>query len=82
MHPTSPITGQFSNIALKLVDEAAVISAPEPIEINTSASKKLMALFGAGSRKPASTAKIDLSPSPKKAGLLASLKSSVKRKSA
>lgn len=82
MHPASPITGQFSNIALKLVDEAAVISAPEPIEINTSASKKLMALFGGGSRKPASTAKIDLSPSPKKAGLLASLKSSVKRNSA
>ncbi len=82
MHPSSPITGQFSNIALKLVDEAAVISAPEPIEINTSASKKLMALLGGGARKPASTAKIDLSPSPKKAGLLASLKSSVKRKSA
>lgn len=83
MHPTSPITGQFSNIALKLVGESAAISAPEPIEIKKPSGNKLMGLLTAVSqKKPAKKEKIDLSASGKKPGLIASLKSSVKRKSA
>lgn len=82
MHPSSPITGQFSSIALKLLDETASVSAPDPIEIKPSGSKLMGLLNAVSQKKPAKREKIDLSASAKKPGLLASLKSSMKRKSA
>ncbi|PZR95182.1 MAG: hypothetical protein DI537_05200 [Stutzerimonas stutzeri] len=82
MHPSSPITGQFSDIALKLLDEVSSLGAPEPIEAKPPASSKLMTLLGAVAKKPAKREKIDLSASSKKGGIFASLKSSMKKKSA
>lgn len=82
MHPNSPITGQFSSIALKLVDETAIVAAPEPVEIKSSGGKLMGLLNAVSAKKPPKREKIDLSSSGKKPGLLESLKSSMKRKSA